>query len=130
MSKGSRHLACGPEHWTGAGRSAGDVYNLGPVSAQHWLSVPICQVGGGAVTTTWVVGGCKSLYIHPGGFPGGSVVKKPPANSGDPGLIPGSGRSPGEGNGNLLQYPYLGNSTDGRAWQAAVHEVTKKSDTT
>ena len=47
MSKGSRHLACGPEHWTGEGRSAGDVYNLGPVSAQHWLSVPICQVGRG-----------------------------------------------------------------------------------
>ena len=49
---------------------------------------------------------------------------------GDPGSMPGSGRSPGEGNGNLLQYSCLGNSMDGRAWQAAVHEVTKKSDTT
>ena len=36
MLKGSRHLAYGPEHWTGAGGSAGNVYNLGPVSAQHW----------------------------------------------------------------------------------------------
>ena len=36
VSKGSRHLAYGPERWTGAGGSAGNVYNLGPVSAQHW----------------------------------------------------------------------------------------------
>ena len=41
------------------------------------------------------------------GFPGGSVVNTPPANAGDAGLIPGSGRSPGVGNGNLLQYSYL-----------------------
>ena len=38
------------------------------------------------------------------GFPGGSVLKNPPARSGDPGSIPGSGRSPGEGNGNPFQY--------------------------
>ena len=44
------------------------------------------------------------------GFPGGSVVKCLPASSGDTGSIPGSGRSPGEGNGNALQYPYLENS--------------------
>ena len=41
-----------------------------------------------------------------GGLPGGSVVKNPPANSGDMGLVPGSGRSPGEGNGNRLQYSH------------------------
>ena len=41
------------------------------------------------------------------GFPGGSVIKNPPANTGDGGSIPGSGRSPGEGNGNLLQYSCL-----------------------
>ena len=46
------------------------------------------------------------------GFPGGSVVKNPPANAGDLGLIPGSGRSPGEGNGNPLQYSCLGNPMD------------------
>ena len=44
------------------------------------------------------------------GFPGGSVVKYLPAKSGDTGLIPGSGRSPGEGNGNPLQYSCLENS--------------------
>ena len=46
------------------------------------------------------------------GFPGGSVVKNPPANAGDTISIPGSGRSPGEGNGNPLQYSCLQNPTD------------------
>ena len=45
-------------------------------------------------------------------FPGGLVVKNLLANAGDPGSIPGSGRSPGEGNGNLLQYSCLGNPMD------------------
>ena len=44
---------------------------------------------------------------------------------GDPGSIPGLGRSPGEGNGNILQYSCLENSMDGGAWQATVHGVTK-----
>ena len=46
------------------------------------------------------------------GFPGGSVVKNLPSNAGDAGSIPGSGRSPGEGNSNLLQYSWLGNPMD------------------
>ena len=50
------------------------------------------------------------------GFPDGSVVKTPPANAGDASSIPESGRSPGEGNGNLLQYSCLGNPTDRGAW--------------
>ena len=58
-------------------------------------------------------------------FPGGSVVKNALANAGDVGLIPGSGRSPGEGNGNPLQYSCLGNPMDRGAWWAAVHGVTK-----
>ena len=53
------------------------------------------------------------------------MVKNPPANAGDSGLIPGSGRSPGEGNGNPLQYFCLGNSMErGPTW-ATVHGVTK-----
>ena len=49
-------------------------------------------------------------------FPGGLVVKNPPVNAGDEGLIPELGRFPGEGNGNPLQYPCLGNSTDRGTW--------------
>ena len=67
------------------------------------------------------------------GFPGGSVVKKLPTKAGDAkdsGLIPGLGRSPGEGNGNPPQYSCLGNPMDRRAWRATVHEVSKESDTT
>ena len=54
-----------------------------------------------------------------------SSVENLPANAGDMGLIPGPGRSPREGNGNPLQYSCLGNLTDGGAWRAAVHRVTK-----
>ena len=55
----------------------------------------------------------KSYYIFlPRSFPGDSAIKNLPANAGDVGLIPGSGRSPGEGNGNLLPYSCLGNSMD------------------
>ena len=59
------------------------------------------------------------------GFPGGSEVQKSTYTAGDPGLIPGSGRSPEEGNGNPLQYSFLKNIMDRRAWWAAVHGVTK-----
>ena len=59
------------------------------------------------------------------GFPGGSVVKKLPAKAGDMGSIPRSGRSPGERNGNLLQYSFLGNPNDRGSWWAIVHGVTK-----
>ena len=64
------------------------------------------------------------------GFPGGSAVKNLPANAGDAGLILGSGRSPGEGNGNPCQYSCWENLMDAGAWQATVHGVTKKSDMT
>ena len=58
-------------------------------------------------------------------FPGGSVAKNPSASEGDAGSIPGLGRSPGEGNGNPLQYSCLENSMDRGAWWATVHGVTK-----
>ena len=56
---------------------------------------------------------------------GGSNGKEFACNSGDPGSIPGSGRSPGEGIGNLLQHPCLETFMDGGAWQATVLEITK-----
>ena len=58
------------------------------------------------------------------------MVKNPPANAGDTGLIPGLGISPGGGNGNQLQYSYLGNPMDRGAWQATVDGVTKELGTT
>ena len=66
------------------------------------------------------------------GFPGGSVGKESICNTGssaynarDPGSIPGLGRSPGEGNGNPLQYSCLENPIDREAWWATVHEVAR-----
>ena len=54
------------------------------------------------------------------------MVKNPPANAGDTGSILESGRSPGEGNGNPLQYSCLENSMDRGIWWATVHGVTKE----
>ena len=65
------------------------------------------------------------LYTNPGS-PNGSVVKNLSAKARDAGLIPGLGRSPGEGNGNLLQYSCLGNPMDRGAWWAIVHGVAKE----
>ena len=59
------------------------------------------------------------------GFPGGSAGKESACDAGDPGSIPGSGKSPGEGNDNPLQYFNLGNPMDRGAWQATVHAVAK-----
>ena len=59
------------------------------------------------------------------GFPDGSDGKEPACSAGDPGSIPGSGRSPGEGNGNPLQYSCLENSIDRGGWWAAVLGVAK-----
>ena len=58
-------------------------------------------------------------------FPGGSDGKESACSVGDPGPIPGSGRSPGEGNGNPLLYSCLGNPTDRGAWRATVHEAAE-----
>ena len=63
-----------------------------------------------------------------GDFPGDLVVKNLPTNAGgarEVGSLPGSGRSPGEGNGNLFQCSCLENPTDRGAWRATVHGVTK-----
>ena len=62
------------------------------------------------------------------GFPGGSVMKTAPANAGDASAIPGLGGSPGEGNGNSLQYSCLEHPTDGGAWW--IPWGRKESDTT
>ena len=64
-------------------------------------------------------------YIYRMGFPGGSVVKNQPANAEDMCLIPGSGRSPREGNGNPPLYSSLGNPMSRGAWWATIYRVLK-----
>ena len=69
---------------------------------------------------------CVFSNFFPGeGFPGGSDVKESACSSGDLSLIPRSGRSPGEGNDNLLQYSCLGNPIGGGAWRAPFRGVEK-----
>ena len=63
------------------------------------------------------------------GFPGSTVVKNPSANAGNASSVPGSGRSPGEGDGNPPQYSCLEIPMDGGAWRAIVHGVAKKLET-
>ena len=62
------------------------------------------------------------------GFPHSLVGKSSACNAGDPGSIPGSERSPGEGNSNLHQYFCLENPMDRGAWQAEVHGITRVGD--
>ena len=59
------------------------------------------------------------------GFPGGSDGKEPACNAGDLGSLPGSGRSPGEGNGYPFQYSSLENPMDRETWQAIAHGIAK-----
>ena len=75
----------------------------------------------------WTVAALSSLAVVVilMGFPGGSVLKSPPANAGDAGSVLGLGRSTGERNGNPLQSSCLENSMDRRAWWGAVHRVAK-----
>ena len=63
--------------------------------------------------------------VFPLGFTDGSDGKESASNAGDPGSIPGLGRSPGEGNGTPLQYSCLEKPVDGGAWWATVHGVAK-----
>ena len=69
------------------------------------------------------------VYPEPRDLPDGLVVKNPPANSGDSGSIPESGRSPGEGNSNPLQYSCLGNPMDREVWWATRSTGSQKSRT-
>ena len=74
--------------------------------------------------------GLWKMLTYSWGFPGESVVKNLPASAGDLGSTPGSGRTPGEGNDNRLQYSCLGNPMDRGARCTTVHGVTKKLDMT
>ena len=71
-----------------------------------------------------------NLFTTLGGFPGGSDGRESTCNAEDPGLIPGSRRFPGEGNGNPLQYSSLENCMDGGTWQTTAHGGDRGLDTT
>ena len=90
-----------------------------PMGRRAWQATVhgVTRVGHDLVT--------KPLPYYIWGFPGGSVVKNLPTSVGDAALIPGSGRSPGERNGNLLQYSCLKNPMDRGARQATVHGVPR-----
>ena len=76
-------------------------------------------------TGIWITWGSSWNEDWQDGFPGGSDCKETACTAGDPGLIPGLGRSFGEGNGYPFQYSFLENPMDRGVWQAAVHGVTK-----
>ena len=80
---------------------------------------------GGLVWTLFTESDVRSIRFYISLAIVGQTVKNPPANIGDVGLIPGSGRSPGEGDGNPLQYSCLENPVDRAAWRAVVHGVTE-----
>ena len=123
------------EYWGGLPfPSPGDPPDLGikpmsPANLPHWRQILCCWA-----TRENPVYFVKYQHLGiprwikeliPRGFPGGSVVKNPPANAGDTGSLPGLGRSPGEGNGNPPQYSCLENPMDRRAWRATVHRVAR-----
>ena len=89
-----------------------------PGLMEHWWYPPSQEVSPGS----WPL---LALTPFSGGFPGGSDRKEAACNAGDPGSIPGSGRSPGEGNGYPLQYSCLENPMDRGAWRVTVHGVAE-----
>ena len=104
--------------------------------ALNYSDSPVWKKGWSYPQDRWpVLSGRTVIFCHPVpslmGFPGGSMVKNLPTNAGNAGdtsLIPGSRRSPGEGNGNPLQYSCLGNPMDRGAWRAIVHGVPKSQN--
>ena len=111
----------GPQSWACVQDGVHPVTRFYPVAQGTWESDP-----------PWAWAHPLSS-LNPGlevraGLPCGSVVKNS-GDAGDVGLIPGSGRSPGEEHGNPLQYSYLGNSMDRGAWWAPVHRIAKELDT-
>ena len=84
-----------------------------------------CHKAAGGKASMQKMGFFFLFLLSPLVFPGGSDSKESACNAGDLGSIPGSGRSPGEGNGNPLQYSCLENPMGRGAWQATVHGTAK-----
>ena len=95
-----------------------------------WAATSLATSEQSEKSSFYGVGVCRARWNQQSrqgiwGFPDGSVVNNPPANAGDAGLIPGSGRSPGVGNSTPLQYSCLENPMDREAWRATVQEVAQ-----
>ena len=101
--------------------------SMGFSRQEYWSGVPLLSPDGSPSALFYL---SLSLLLCPSqqrgtGAPGGSDGKESACSAGDQGSIPGSGRSPGEGNSNPFQYSCLENPMDGGAWRATVREVTK-----
>ena len=113
------------------GRLIGESENLKPHrSAAEWQDIFILLLlfpgSENSLTQIWKFGiTFPLLYRYFGGFSGGSEDRESACNTGDPGSIPGSGRSPGEGNGNPSQCSCLENFMNRGAWLATVHRVQR-----
>ena len=94
----------------------------------HWVNIIVLSIDNGQTQNLKMRINIKTPRYT--SFPGGSVVKNLPANTGDAGLIPGLGRCPVEGNGNSVQYSCLENPMDRGAWWARVYRVTEEMDAT
>ena len=103
-----------PSSWLNRQEVDGGTFHLEALE-RDWLAMEYYDFGFGHV----------ELEVILRGFPGSLDGKASAYNVGDLGSSPGSGRSPGEGNGNPLQYSCLENPMDGGAWWATVHGVTK-----
>ena len=102
-------------------------------SGENQFSLRVCGIklfpfAGTALSRGMMFRKCRSNERT--GLPWWLSGKEPTCSAGDVGFVTGSGRSPGEGNGNPLWYPCLGNPTDRGGWQAVVHGVAKELDTT
>ena len=118
------------QHWACPSSPSGDVQLCGTLRKDVCFSPNFCAI---CFLPHPLLQHLESVLCIPEsrecGFPGGLVVKNLPANTGDVGLIPVGlmwGRSPGERNGNSLQYSCLGDPMDRRAWWATVHGVGKE----
>ena len=107
-----------PTHWIWVGVNSGSWWWTGRPGVLQSMGSQRVRHDWAAVLS-WTEDGCTL------GFPGGSDGKESACSAEEPGSIPGSGRSSGEGNGNPLQYCCLENSMDREAWWATVHGVAK-----
>ena len=135
--KSSAYNAGDPDSIPGSGRSLGE----GNANSLQYSCLENPMEEGARYTTVhgvaksrtwlndWTELNCTLFidYQFQFGFPHSSIGKSSACNAGDLGSIPGLGRSPGEVNGNPLQYSFLENPMDRRAWQATVHRIMSRT---